>query len=279
VLTEILGVPAEDKDFIIGCVDRMIGNADPDLSDVLLDSAESEKYRLLPFRSPAAQELFDYGHRLAADRRGHPRDDLVTKLVEAEVDGERLSEREFDTMFLLLVTAGNETTRHAIAHGMLTLIEHPDQMHRLREDWGLMPTEIEEILRWGTPVLHFRRTATREVEMRGQLVRAGDKLVTWYISANRDEEVFADPYRFDVGRKPNDHVTFGRGGPHFCLVSSMARLEMKVMFEELLPRLDGIELEAPVQRMRSNWSNALKRMPVRVQVARGKRAEHAAGSR
>ena len=268
VLARLLGAPDEDTDPLIAWGDRMIGNTDPEMTDVLHDSPESERYRLLPFRSPAALELFEYGHRLAAERRREPSDDLVSKLVHAEIDGERLSEREFDTMFLLLVVAGNETTRQAIAHGMLALAEHRDQWDRLREDPELVWTAgADEILRWSSPVLHFRRTATRDVELRGQTIRAGEKVVVWYVSANFDEEVFEDPLRFDVGRRPNAHVTFGGGGPHYCLGAHLAKLEVQVMFDMLLPRLAGLELLGPPERMRTNFTNALKRMPVRVETA------------
>jgi cytochrome P450 len=268
VLARLLGAPDEDTDPLIAWGDRMIGNTDPELADVLHDSPESERYRLLPFRSPAALELFEYGHRLAAERRREPSDDLVSKLVHAEIDGERLTEREFDTMFLLLVVAGNETTRQAIAHGMLALAERRDQWDRLREDPELVWTAgADEILRWSSPVLHFRRTATRDVELRGQAIRAGDKVVVWYVSANFDEDVFEDPLRFDVGRRPNAHVTFGGGGPHYCLGAHLAKLEVQVMFDMLLPRLAGVELLGCPERMRTNFTNALKRMPVRVQEA------------
>ena len=203
---------------------------------------------MLPFRSPAALELFEYGHtarRRAA--RATPADDLVSKLVHAEIDGERLTEREFDTMFLLLVVAGNETTRQAIAHGMLALVEHRDQWRAARATTpsSLWSAGADEILRWSSPVLHFRRTATRDVELRGQTIRAGDKVVVWYVSANFDEEVFADPLRFDVGRKPNPHITFGGGGPHYCLGAHLAKLEVQVMFDALLPRLADLELDRP----------------------------------
>jgi cytochrome P450 len=268
VLARLLGAPDEDTDRLIDWGDRMIGNTDPELADVLHDSPESEQYRMLPFRSPAALELFEYAHRLAAERRRAPAEDLVSKLVHAEIDGESLSERELDTMFLLLVVAGNETTRQAIAHGMLALAEHRDQWRRLNEDPELLWTAgADEILRWSSPVLHFRRTATRDVELGGQTIRAGDKVVVWYVSANFDEEVFADPLRFDVGRKPNPHVTFGGGGPHYCLGAYLARLEVQVMFDALLPRLVDIELTGRPERMRTNFTNALKRMPVRVTVA------------
>ena len=268
VLARLLGASDEDTDRLIDWGDRMIGNTDPELADVLHDSPESEQYRMLPFRSPAALELFEYAHRLAAERRRSPAEDLVSKLVHAEIDGESLSERELDTMFLLLVVAGNETTRQAIAHGMLALAEHRDQWRRLNEDPELLWTAgADEILRWSSPVLHFRRTATRDVELGGQTIRAGDKVVVWYVSANFDEEVFADPLRFDVGRRPNPHVTFGGGGPHYCLGAYLAKLEVQVMFGALLPRLADIELTGGPERMRTNFTNALKRMPVRVTVA------------
>jgi len=269
VLARLLGTPESDTDRLIDWGDRMIANTDPDYADVLHDSPESEAYRLVPFRSPAALELFEYGHALAAERRREPRDDLVSKLVHTEIDGERLTEREFDTMFLLLVVAGNETTRQAIAHGMLALVEHPDQWERLRGDPQLAwECGADEILRWSSPVLHFRRTATADTEIRGQPVAAGDKVVVWYVSANFDEEVFEAPERFDVGRSPNRHLTFGGGGPHYCLGAHLAKLEVQVLFDELLPRLDALEVTGPVERMRTNFTNAIKRMPVRV-TARG----------
>lgn len=271
VLARLLGTPDSDTDRLIDWGDRMIANTDPDYADVLHDSPESEAYRLVPFRSPAALELFEYGHALAAERRREPRDDLVSKLVHTEIDGERLTEREFDTMFLLLVVAGNETTRQAIAHGMLALVEHPDQWERLRGDPQLAwERGADEILRWSSPVLHFRRTATADTEIRGQPVAAGDKVVVWYVSANFDEEVFEAPERFDVGRAPNRHLTFGGGGPHYCLGAHLAKLEVQVLFDELLPRLDALEVTGPVERMRTNFTNAIKRMPVRV-TARGAR--------
>jgi cytochrome P450 len=267
VLCRILGVPPDDNQLLIDWGDRMIGSTDPALSDMSYEHPDSDAYRLLPFRSPAAVELWRYGHGIAEQRRDQPQDDIVSKLVHAEIDGERLTAREFDVMFLLLVVAGNETTRQAIAHGMLALMEHPEELERLRDDPSLMPTAVDEILRWATPVLHFRRTATCDVELRGKTIREGDKVVTWYISANRDKRVFDDPYRFDVGRRPNDHVSFGRGGPHFCLGAHLAKLEVKVMFEELLPRLRSIEPAGPPERIRTNFTNAFRAMPVRVVAA------------
>jgi cytochrome P450 len=268
VLCRILGVPLEHDEQLIDWGDRMIGNTDPDSGGLHPASPESAEYRLYPFRSPAAMEVVEYGHRLAAERRRNPQDDLVSKLVTWEdEDGRVLTEREFDTMFLLLVVAGNETTRQSIAHGMLALIEHPQAMERLREDASVMATAVEEIMRWSSPVIHFRRTATVDTEVRGVPMKAGDKVVTWLISGNYDGEQFPDPYTFDIARKPNNHVTFGRGGPHFCLGAHLAKLETRIMFEELLPRLASIELTGPARRVQSNFTNAYKVMPVRVAQA------------
>ncbi|HXF71839.1 MAG TPA: cytochrome P450 [Actinomycetota bacterium] len=267
VLARIMGVPERDLPMCIELGDAMIAQADPEYSRAVIDKEDTSEYRLLPFRSPAAVELMAYGHELAAERRREPRDDLVTKLVHAEVDGERLSEREFDNFFCLLIVAGNETTRHAITHGMLALMDHRDQWRRLREDPGLSPLATEEILRWASPTMHFRRTATRDVELRGRRIREGDKVVVWFVSGNRDEEVFPHPDRFDVGRDPNPQMAFGSGGPHICLGAHLARLEIRVMFEELLPRLADIELTGPVVRLRSNFINGIKHMPVRVRLA------------
>jgi cytochrome P450 len=268
VLCRILGVPLEDDEQLIEWGDKMIGNTDPDLGGLHPASPESAKYRLYPFRSPFAMEVFNYGHRIAAERRTDPRDDLVSKLVMWEdEDGNRLTEREFDTMFLLLVVAGNETTRQSIAHGMQVLMENPGVMDRLRDEPALMATATEEIMRWASPVIHFRRTATTDVEMHGVQIREGDKVVVWLISGNYDERQFPDPLTFDVTRKPNNHITFGRGGPHFCLGAHLAKLETRIMFEELLPRVKTVEPTGPARRMHSNFTNAYKSMPVRVTTA------------
>ena len=268
VLCRILGVPLEDDEQLIEWGDKMIGNTDPDLGGLHPASPESAKYRLYPFRSPFAMEVFNYGHRIAAERRADPRDDLVSKLVMWEdEDGNRLTEREFDTMFLLLVVAGNETTRQSIAHGMHVLMENPDVMARLRDEPELMPTATEEIMRWASPVIHFRRTATTDVELHGEQIREGDKVVVWLISGNYDERQFSDPLTFDITRKPNNHITFGRGGPHFCLGAHLAKLETRIMFEELLPRVTTVEATGPARRMHSNFTNAYKSMPVRVTTA------------
>lgn len=268
VLARMLDVPEGDTGQLIDWGNRIIGNTDPDYADVLLGSAASDQYRDLPFRSPAALEVFAYGRELAARRRGGSGDDLVSQLVnQTPSDGVPLSATDFDNYFLLLVVAGNETTRHAISHTMLALIEHPEQLDKLRADPSLMPGAVEEFLRWASPVYHFRRTATRDVDLGGKRIREGDKVVLWFASGNRDEDVFADPYAFDVTRTRNDHVTFGKGSPHFCLGNSLARLEIRIMFEELLPRLADIRLAGEVTRVRSNFVNGIKTLPVEVTLA------------
>lgn len=268
VLARMLDVPEHHTGRLIAWGNRMIGNTDPDYADVLLDSPESNKYRHLPFRSPAALEVFEYGRELARQRRGRSGQDLVSKLVnQMPEDGVPLSQRDFDNYFLLLVIAGNETTRHAISHSMLALINNPDQMRLLQDRPELIPQAVEEFLRWASPVYHFRRTATRDVELHGKHIRAGDKVVMWFASGNRDEEVFTDPYRFDVTRHPNDHVTFGKGSPHFCLGNKLARMEIRIMFETLLPRIKRMELAGDVSYVRSNFIHGVKKMPVRVTLA------------
>ena len=268
VLARLLDVPPEDNQRLIDRGNRIIGNTDPDYADVLLNSAESEKYRNLPFRSPASLEVFEYGRELARQRRGGEGTDLVSKLVNTTPrDGVPLTEQDFDNYFLLLVVAGNETTRHAISHSMLALIQHPEQLARLQADPSLIPTAVEEFPRWASPVYHFRRTATRDVELGGKLAKEGDKVVMWYASGNRDEAAFENPYAFDVTRQDNDHVTFGKGSPHLCLGNLLARTEIRVMFEELLPRLAGIRLTGEVPRVRSNFVNGIKKLPVEVTLA------------
>lgn len=254
VFAEILGVPQAERREIIEIGDRLLGNADPEYA-----VSDDDSHRHLPFSSPAALEMFAFGRRLADERREQPRDDIMTALVQAG-----LSQREMDVYFVLLATAGNETTRHTISHGLVALLDHPDEMERLRRDPSLGKTATEEMLRWATPVHHFRRTAAVDTELAGQEIRAGDKVTTWFVSGNRDETVFEAPDRFDVGRSPNPHMTFGPGGVHHCLGAHLAKMEIRITFEELLSRGVTIELAGAPERLRSNFFNGIKRMPVRV---------------
>lgn len=255
VFAEILGVPQSERREIIEIGDRLLGNADPEYAH----DGDDDAHRHLPFSSPAALDMFAFGRRLADERRRQPRDDIMTTLVQAG-----LTQREMDVYFVLLATAGNETTRHTITHGLLALLDHPDQLARLREDPSLGKTATEEMLRWATPVHHFRRTAAIDTELGGTAIAAGEKVTTWFVSGNRDETVFEEPDRFDVGRTPNPHMTFGPGGVHHCLGAHLAKLEIRITFEELLARPVEIELAGPPERLRSNFFNGVKRLPVRV---------------
>ena len=258
VIADMMGVPASDRHMMFEWSNRLIGFDDPEYQASFDDG------------KVAAAEVYMYANQLALERRANPKDDLTSVLMNAEVDGQKLTELEFDLFFLLLMVAGNETTRNLISGGMRTLIEHPEQRARLVADPSLMPTAVDEMLRYVSAVMEFRRTATRTVELRGQRIREGDKIIIYYVSANRDEEVFPDPDKFDVGRTPNDHLAFGIG-EHFCLGSNLARLEIRVIFEELMRRLPDMELAGPVERLRSSLINGIKRMPVRFTPERQKR--------
>ena len=250
IICDMMGIPDSDHRRIY------------ELTNVILGVGDPEYVTTMEGLMAAAMELFQYAQTLGEERRARPRDDMTTTLMQAEVDGERLSTQELGSFFILLVAAGNETTRNAISHGMKALTDFPAERARWMADFDhVAPTAVEEIVRWATPVIHFRRTATRDVEVGGQTIRAGDKVVLWYNSANRDERTFPDPYRFDVTRTPNDHVGFGAGGPHFCLGANLARREIRVMFEELLGRLPDIRVTGAPAMLESFFIHGIKRMP------------------
>ena len=248
-IAELLGIPYEDRRKVFDWSNRMIGSTDPDYSGGAEDA------------QTAAAELYMYANNMAAERKIEPRNDLVTTLI-SDHDGDQLTEHEFDLFVLLLSVAGNETTRNGISHGLLALIEQPGAWDTLKADPTLVASGVEEMLRWGTPVNNFLRTATGDVELHGQLIKEGDSVVMLYASANRDEEVFADPFRFDVTRNPNPHVTFGGGGPHFCLGFNLAKLEMRILFEELVAQVDSVSLAGEVTKLRSAFIHGIKQLPV-----------------
>ena len=264
MLGRLLGVPDEDGPWLVERGDALLGNTDPDFTTHPVDLVDTEEFRLLPFRSPAGIDLFRYAEEQARRRRAQPTDDVISDLLAPMVDGDHLTDQEFDNFFTLLVAAGNDTTRYTMTQGMLALMEHPEQLAALRDGRADMDTAVEEIVRWGTVTMHFRRTATRPTELAGRSLAAGDKVVMWFISADFDEAQFPDPYRFDIRRTPNDHVAFGRLSPHLCLGAHLARMELKVLYEELLPRLADIRPAGPVERLRSNFISGIKRLPVEV---------------
>jgi cytochrome P450 len=252
IICDMVGVPPSMEQTVFEASNVILGFGDPEYVTGVHDLMG------------AFHTLHGLATELGEHRLREPADDLTSILMHAEVDGRRLTVGEFASFFILLVVAGNETTRTAISHGLWALHTHPDQKRLWMERYDeLAQNAIEEIVRWATPVIHFRRTATRDTEIAGQPVAAGEKVVMWYNSANRDERVFDDPYRFDLTRFPNPHVAFGGGGPHFCLGANLARREMRVMFEELFRRLPDLEItESPVM-LRSGFIHGIKRMPCR----------------
>lgn len=250
-IAEMLGVPMEDRSRIFDWTNKMIGADDPDF-------AASEEDVMT-----AATELFMYSHALQTERRNTPADDIITTLLNADVDGEALSENEFDMFFLVLCVAGNETTRNSITRGMHGFFEFPDQWEKFVADPDRhMDTAIDEIVRWASPVLHFRRQAMQDYELGGAQIKAGDKVVLWHMAANRDPRAFDAPYEFRIDRTPNDHVGFGGGGPHFCLGANLAKMEIRLMFNEIATRLPDIRLAGDPAYLRSNFIGGVKEMQV-----------------
>ena len=253
VILAMLGVPVADADYLVELSNYLVeGTSDtqsipPDAFD------NTTELRLLPFNSPASHALFEYGDEMRAQRRAEPRNDLVTQLVKAEADGGRVSRHEYRHLFHLLVFAGNETTRTAISHGAMALAAHPDQWQRILDNPELIETATDEVIRWATPVLHMRRTAAADCELAGTRIAAGDKVVMWYGSANRDEAAFTDPFHFDVGRTDKEHFAFGGGGPHLCLGAFLARLEVSVLLEEMAARRLFLEQLGEPVRVASNF--------------------------
>jgi cytochrome P450 len=254
IICDMMGIPESQTQFVFEQTNIILGLGDPEYvapgTNPLLAALTSGK---------ALTELMN---ELAGERRRNPKGDLTSQLLNAQIDGQTLTDQELASFFVLLVAAGNETTRNAISHGMKALCEHPDQRRRWAADFeAVAPTAVEEIVRWASPVIHFRRTATQDTELGGQKLRAGEKIVLWYNSANRDESVFDEPFRFDVTRKPNEHVGFGGPGAHHCLGANLARREITVVFRELLRRLPDLEITGPAEMLRSNFIHGIKRMP------------------
>jgi cholest-4-en-3-one 26-monooxygenase len=250
-IAELIGVPFEDRHKLFDWSNRMIGSEDPEYM-----VGENEAF--------AAQfEMFAYAAELAEQRKNEPRDDIMTALLNAEMDGDKLTDMEFNLFFLLLSVAGNETTRNAIAHGLNAFLEHPDEWDALVGDVdGLIASATEEILRWASPVMYFRRNVIQDTTLSGVDFKAGEKVSIWYCSANRDEDVFEEPFRFDIRRQPNDHLAFGGGGPHFCLGASLARMEIRVLFEELARRVPHLTRRGLTDPLRSNFIGGIKHLPV-----------------
>jgi cholest-4-en-3-one 26-monooxygenase len=251
MICELLGAPVEDRGRVFDWSNGIIGYNDPSLN------GSKEK------AGQDAAELMAYAGELAAERRLHPRDDIATQLLQPDAEGKFLSDEEFQLFVLMLILAGNETTRNSSAIGMLEFFRHPEQWEMLKADRTLMRTMPDEVVRWASPINQFRRTAVQDTELGGKRIKAGDKVVLFYSSANRDEAVFEDPYTFDITRDPNPHVGFGGGGPHFCLGTHLARLNLSILFETIMDRMPDIEPAGEARILHSNFVNGLTRLPVR----------------
>jgi cytochrome P450 len=257
IIVDMMGIPRSQERFIFDRTNVILGLGD---AEYVPDQSEGG---IMSALLAAAQDLSLLITELGEARQKDPKDDVTTALVTAEVDGESLSPAELASFFILLVVAGNETTRNAISHGLLALTQHPDQRDRWAADFdALAPTAVEEIVRWATPVIHFRRTVTEDGARIGdRTFDEGDKVVLWYASANRDDAVFDEPFTFDLGRTPNDHLGFGGPGPHFCLGAHLARREITVMFKELLTRMPDLRSVGEPDRLQSNFINGIKHLP------------------
>jgi cytochrome P450 len=279
-LAEVLGVPESDRYLLFDWASRVIGYQDAEYAAIDLTDREGATpmaraaLAVRPRPDPEGRmpdprtrdgipDLYAYAHELAAFKRRHPGEDVMSILLhQVDEGGGRVSVSEFENMFWLFAVAGNETLRNGMPGGMFALLTFPEERAKLAADRGLLKTGVEEMLRWWTPVIHFRRTATRDCELAGRPIRAGDKVVVYFASANRDEHVFPEPDRFDAGRTPNDHLAFGYGA-HFCLGAHLARVQMRALFGAVLDRFQQIELAGEVVRLRSNFQNGIKHLPIR----------------
>jgi cytochrome P450 len=252
VIAELLGIPEDDHAHILNLTNMLLSGTDPEYMQGR-DAAESG--------SIGTKGFLTYMAELAADRRTDPKNDLATQLAQATIDGEPMPEFELLSYYIAIATAGHDTTRNALSSGLATLLDHPDQLQNLREDRSLFDTATDEVLRWSTPVIHFARTAAHDVEFRGQRIAAGDRLALFYPSANRDEEVFENPFTFDIERSPNPHITFGFG-EHYCIGQALARLEVRVLFDVLLDAVGEMKVAGPVEYLAANFVGGIKHLPL-----------------
>ncbi len=268
MLGQIIGTPDEDLDWLVERGDALIANTDPEFTEHVLDKTDTDAYRLMPFRSPAGADLFDYAKRLMEDKRRRGDDSGILSLItRPDAEGNVISETEFRNFFCLLVAAGNDTTRYSIAAGLHALANQPGLLADLKSgDAAIWETMPDEVIRWASPAMYFRRTATRDFDMHGKTVREGDKVLFWFVSGNRDETAFDAPMTVDFRRTPNRHLSFGQGGAHVCLGMWLARLEVRLLFQELAKRIKSIEQIAPHAFLRSNFVGGIKSLPVRISL-------------
>jgi cytochrome P450 len=256
VLARIMGLPEADLDLFIDLGDRLIANTDPEITDVVWGRDDTDAYREFPFRSPYGKQLWELGRKVIQAPHA---DDVLGRVMQAQ-----LTENELDNFFSIMVIAGNETTRIAIAQGVLAFAQFPGQWERLRADETLLETATDEVMRWTCPTHFMRRTAAQDTTLGGKQIHKGDKVILWYVSGNRDDAEFPGPDTFDIGRDPNRHLSFGRGGPHLCLGVHLARLEVKIVLAALARRVKRFELAGEPKRIRSNFTNGLRTLPIRM---------------
>ncbi len=268
MLGRILGTPDEDLPWLVEKGDALIANTDPDFTAHVMDKMSTDEFRMMPFNSPAGAELYAYAKDLMEKKNASGETDGILHLIlQPSPDGSVISETEFRNFFCLLVAAGNDTTRYSIAAGMQAMCHQPELLGQMKEGGAIWDTMADEVIRWATPALYFRRTATQDHEMHGKTIREGDKVLYWFASGNRDESYFTDPMRVDLMRNPNKHLAFGLGGPHLCLGMWLARLEVTVLFQELSKRISHIEADGDQKFLRSNFVGGIKSLPVRIKRA------------
>ncbi len=265
MLAQIMGVPQEDGPWLVEKGDALISNADPDYTDFVVDQLDSDAYRMLPFRSPAAMDLFDYANKLLDRMDAGEQIGVLNLCREPTNSGSQMSRDEFRNFFCLLVAAGNDTTRYSISATIHALANDPALLKRLQSgDFVSWESAADEMIRYASPTTHFRRTATRDFTFHDKLVREGDKVLLWFIAGNRDETAIADPFAIDLGRERNPFLAFGQGGPHICLGMWLAKLEVAIVMQELAKRLTSLEQISDHAFLRSNFIHGIKHLPVRV---------------
>jgi len=264
MLGRVLGLPEQDLDWLVKKGDELIANTDPEYSNFVLDKADTQEFRLMPFRSPAGAELYRYSKELMqAKASANNTEGALNLVIQPNEKGEVISDTEFRNFFCLLVAAGNDTTRYTLSATMHALAIRPELLTLLKNAQPrLWASATEEFIRWASPTMHFRRTATQDFELHGKKVKEGDKVVYWFVSANRDESRFDDPFNVNLHRMPNRHMSFGQGGPHVCLGMWLARLELRILLQELIKRITCIEVVGDVEYVRSNFVGGIKRLPV-----------------
>ena len=268
MLGRILGTPDEDLPWLVEKGDALIANTDPDFTAHVMDKMSTDEFRMMPFNSPAGAELYAYAKDLMEKKNASGETDGILHLIlQPSPDGSVISETEFRNFFCLLVAAGNDTTRYSISAGMQAMCHQPELLGQMKEGGAIWDTMADEVIRWATPALYFRRTATQDHEMHGKTIREGDKVLYWFASGNRDESYFTDPMRVDLMRNPNKHLAFGLGGPHLCLGMWLARLEVTVLFQKLSKRISHIEADGDQKFLRSNFVGGIKSLPVRIKRA------------